>query len=231
MRQIVLDTETTGIGVGHRIIEIGCVELIDRRLTGNHFHCYLNPERDVDPGAFRVHGLSRNFLQDKPLFAAVARDLLAFVEGSEVIIHNAPFDTGFLEAELTRINWPRAFRTHCSVLDTLVLAKEKYPGQRNNLDALCKRLAIDNSKRALHGALLDAEILAAVYLAMTGGQISMFNDEADKVHHTLRQSVNEAGESLSCESVIVEPTEEECLRHEAMVARLKKQSGVDLWYS
>jgi DNA polymerase-3 subunit epsilon len=173
MRQIVLDTETTGLepAAGHRIIEIGCVELIDRKLTGGRFHVYLNPERDIDAGAVAVHGLSREFLSDKPRFADVAPDLLGYLTGAELIIHNAPFDVGFLNHELRR--WGNGFGVitdHCSVLDTLVLAKKKHPGQRNSLDALCKRYGVNNSHRDLHGALLDAEILAEVYLAMTGGQ-------------------------------------------------------------
>ncbi len=176
MRQIVLDTETTGLdpAQGHRIIEIGCVELIDRRLTDNRYHVYLNPEREIDQGAVDVHGIDNAFLADKPKFADVADDFLAFVEGSEVIIHNAPFDVGFIDAELARLG-PEYGRLedHCTIFDTLAFARRKHPGQRNSLDALCKRYQIDNSHRELHGALLDAEILASVYLAMTGGQIAL----------------------------------------------------------
>jgi DNA polymerase-3 subunit epsilon len=176
MRQIVLDTETTGLETtqGHRVIEIGCVEIIDRKLTGNRFHVYLNPERDIDAGAVEVHGLSREFLADKPRFAAIADDLLAFLRGAELIIHNAPFDLGFLNHELRRLEGGGTDLTdYCTVLDTLALARKMHPGQRNNLDALCKRYDIDNSHRDLHGALLDAEILAEVYLAMTGGQTTL----------------------------------------------------------
>jgi DNA polymerase III subunit epsilon len=173
MRQIVLDTETTGLEVsqGHRIIEIGCVELVNRRLTGNHYHQYINPEREIDQGAIEVHGITNEFLEDKPVFARIAADLIEFISGAELIIHNAPFDLGFLDAELRRM--PRnqgAIKDLCAVIDTLVMARAKHPGQRNNLDALCQRYHVDNSQRDLHGALLDAEILADVYLAMTGGQ-------------------------------------------------------------
>ena len=174
MRQIVLDTETTGLDParGHRIIEIGCVELINRKLTGNHFHHYLQPDRDVDEGALEVHGISNEFLLDKPRFASIAEDFLAFVSSAELIIHNAPFDLGFIDAELKMVGKSN-LESVSTVLDTLVMAREMYPGQRNSLDALCKRLAIDNSQRTLHGALLDAEILADVYLIMTGGQVSL----------------------------------------------------------
>ena len=173
MRQIVLDTETTGLEAsqGHRIIEIGCVELINRRLTGNHYHQYINPQREIDQGAIEVHGITSEFLTDKPLFAQVAADFVDFISGAELIIHNAPFDLGFLDAELQRLPTQYgAVRDLCAVIDTLVMARAKHPGQRNNLDALCQRYDVDNSQRDLHGALLDAEILADVYLAMTGGQ-------------------------------------------------------------
>lgn len=176
MRQIVLDTETTGLepGDGHRIIEIGCVELVNRRLTGNTFHQYLQPDREIDAGAIEVHGITNEMLADKPRFADVARDFLDFVMGAELIIHNAPFDVGFLNHELKRLEggWGRIDQ-HCSVLDTLAMARQLHPGQKNNLDALCKRYGIDNTHRELHGALLDAEILADVYLAMTGGQTTL----------------------------------------------------------
>lgn len=173
MRLIVLDTETTGLEVnqGHRIIEIGCVELVNRRLTGNHFHCYINPERDIDQGAIEVHGITSEFLADKPVFAQIAAEFLEFVRGAELVIHNAPFDVGFLDAELRRLDErDPGLESICPVTDTLVMARQRHPGQRNNLDALCSRYTVDNSQRDLHGALLDAEILADVYLAMTGGQ-------------------------------------------------------------
>lgn len=173
MRQVVLDTETTGLepAQGHRIIEIGCVELVNRRLTGRHYHQYLQPDREIDEGAREVHGISNEFLADKPRFADVVEELLAFLDGAELIIHNAPFDLGFLDAELKRAGdrWGR-IEDRCPVVDTLVLARNLHPGQKNSLDALCRRYDIDNSQRTLHGALLDAEILADLYLAMTGGQ-------------------------------------------------------------
>jgi len=183
MRQVVLDTETTGLEAdqGHRIIEIGAVEMIDRRLTGRHYHCYLNPERDIDPGALDVHGITLDFLADKPQFADVLDEFLDFVRGSELIIHNAPFDVSFLNYELSLLTGPkpRDIRDHCTVTDSLAIARHKHPGQKNSLDALCRRYQVDNSSRTLHGALLDAEILADVFLAMTGGQTALFDLEAD----------------------------------------------------
>ncbi len=173
MRQIVLDTETTGLEArrGHRVIEIGCVELAGRRPSGRSFHRYLNPERDIDDGAFAVHGISNEFLRDKPRFADIAAEFLEFISGAEIIAHNAVFDIGFLEVELEAAGLaPGCLRERVRVLDTLVLAREKYPGQRNNLDALCRRLGVDASQRELHGALLDAQLLTEVYLAMTAGQ-------------------------------------------------------------
>ena len=176
MRQIVLDTETTGLEVsqGHRIIEIGCIELVNRRVTGNHWHYYINPDRAVDSGAFEVHGISHEFLQDKHRFAELAEEFHSYVAGAELVIHNAPFDVGFLDNELALLEPPIAsLKESCGILDTLLLARQKHPGQKNNLDALCKRYGIDNSNRSLHGALLDARILADVYLVMTGGQTSL----------------------------------------------------------
>lgn len=177
MRQVVLDTETTGIGDGHRIIEIGCVELVNRKLTGRHYHQYINPQRLVDPEAMEVHGITDEFLEDKPLFEHVASDFLAFIKGAQLVIHNAPFDVGFMDMEFSRLRGFPKTRDVCSVLDTLVLAREMHPGQRNSLDALCRRYGIDNSHRELHGALLDSEILADVYLFMTGGQTALVLDE------------------------------------------------------
>ncbi len=180
MRQIVLDTETTGLEAqdGHRIIEIGCVELLNRRLTNNRFHYYLNPDRQIDAGAIEVHGITNESLLDKPRFNDVSSDLLTYLQGAELIIHNAPFDVGFLDAEFKRVDakWP-GITSHCTITDTLQMARRLHPGQKNNLDALCKRYAVDNSQRELHGALLDAEILAEVYLAMTGGQTSLGLDQ------------------------------------------------------
>lgn len=176
MRQIVLDTETTGLEPeqGHRIIEIACVELLNRRLSGRHFHQYVRPDRQIDPAAFAVHGIRDEVLEDKPPFCEVAEEFLGFINGAELIIHNAPFDVGFLNHELARLAQVQPLiESYCSVLDTLALARELHPGQRNSLDALCKRYAVDNSARELHGALLDAEILAEVYLAMTGGQATL----------------------------------------------------------
>lgn len=175
MRQIFLDTETTGLdpAQGHRIIEIAAVEVINRRLTKNHFHVYLNPDREIDLGAQQVHGISLEFLQDKPRFPDVAADFLDFIAGGELIIHNAPFDVGFLDRELGLIGMPGLRKGCAGIIDTLKMAKEMRPGQRNNLDALCRHFGIDNSSRTLHGALLDAELLADVYLAMTRGQESL----------------------------------------------------------
>lgn len=175
MRQIVLDTETTGLTVddGHRIIEVGCIEVVNRRLSGRHLHVYVNPERAIDEGAMQVHGITEEMLRDKPRFADVADEVLAFVAGAEVIIHNAPFDVGFLDAELQRIGRGRFKGACASVLDTLAMARELHPGKRNSLDALCERYGVSNAHRKLHGALLDAELLADVYLAMTRGQDSL----------------------------------------------------------
>jgi len=180
MRQVVLDTETTGLETsqGHRIIEIGCVELIDRRITDKHWHFYINPEREIDAGAFAVHGISSESLQDKPLFAEVVQDFVDYIKGAELVIHNATFDVGFLDYEFAKLDGESMrISSMCSVLDTLVLARQKHPGQKNNLDALCRRYFIDNSQRSLHGALLDARILADVYLSMTGGQTALSLDD------------------------------------------------------
>ncbi|MCC5015868.1 MULTISPECIES: DNA polymerase III subunit epsilon [unclassified Legionella] len=229
MRQVVLDTETTGIGheLGHRIIEIGCVELQDRKLTGNHFHVYLNPQREVDEGAFRVHGISTEFLQDKPLFKDIAEEFMHFVQGAELIIHNAPFDMGFLNAELNLLNWPVLLKDCCTVCDTLILAREKHPGQRNSLDALCKRYEIDNSNRILHGALLDAEILASVYLAMTGGQASLFEERMEHVNQpgVVLQQI----ERLVSNSPVIVADVHELQRHQEFIQFLVKKSNTNLW--
>ncbi len=172
MRQVVLDTETTGLEVnkGHRIVEIGCVELLERRITGREFRSFVNPQRRMDEGASAVTGITDDSLVDKPLFAEIAAELLEFIDGAELVIHNAAFDVGFLDAEFARLDPPRRVAERARVLDTLALAREKYPGQKNSLDALCKRLGVDNSHRSQHGALLDAQLLAEVYLAMTAGQ-------------------------------------------------------------
>lgn len=229
MRQVILDTETTGIGHehGHRVIEIGCVELIDRKLTGKHYHVYLNPQREVEEGAFKVHGISTEFLRDKPLFSDVVSEFLQFIGGAELIIHNAPFDVGFLNSELQHIKWDKKLAHYCSVLDTLVMAREKHPGQRNSLDALCKRYDIDNSNRQLHGALLDAEILAFVYLAMTGGQASLFAEtdatSADSIVDTKVQALNLAN------ALVLKASEEELAAHQIFVSFLEKKSGINHW--
>ncbi|MBN4666612.1 DNA polymerase III subunit epsilon [Pandoraea nosoerga] len=181
MRQLILDTETTGLNAktGDRLLEIGCVELVNRRLTGNNLHFYINPERDSDPGALAVHGLTTEFLSDKPKFAEIAEELREYCRGAEIIIHNAAFDLGFLDMEFARLGWP-PFMEHCAgLIDTLVRAREMFPGKRNSLDALCDRLGVNNSHRTLHGALLDAELLADVYLAMTRGQESLVIDAND----------------------------------------------------
>lgn len=180
LRQIVLDTETTGLDPqqGHRIIEVAAVELIDRIFTGNHYHYYFNPQREIDPGAFAVHGLTSEFLAEKPFFQHKVDEFITFIKNAELIIHNAPFDVGFLDNEFQLINNDLGKITdHCNVFDTLLFARQRHPGQKNNLDALCKRYKIDNSQRNLHGALMDAELLAKVYLAMTGGQGSLFDGE------------------------------------------------------
>ncbi len=224
MRQIVLDTETTGLEPeqGHRIIEIGCVELIDRKRTGAHFQAYVNPEREIDEGALEVHGITREFLDDKPTFADICEDFVEFVRGAELIIHNAPFDTSFLDDEFSRI--PEAdFRLHdiCRIEDSLDLARRHHPGQRNSLDALCRRYGVDNTHRKLHGALLDAEILADVYLAMTGGQTGMFASPLG------RDAQAVAGEEefppLPADRPrlkVIRASPEELAAHEAMLTRL-----------
>jgi DNA polymerase-3 subunit epsilon len=217
MRQIVLDTETTGLSasLGHRLIEVGCLELVNRQLTGQQFHAYLNPQREVDAGAFNVHGISNEFLQDKPLFADVAPQLLTFLGDAELIIHNAPFDLSFLNMELQRIGHTRSIEQQCPVLDTLVFAKQKHPGQKNNLDALCKRYGVNNTNRTLHGALLDAELLAFVYLAMTGGQINLFAQ--DKIEQA---STPLTAPTLQSNSPVYMASVEEQAAHEAFMAEL-----------
>jgi DNA polymerase III subunit epsilon len=228
MRQIVLDTETTGLEVerGHRIIEIGCVELLNRRPTGRHFHRYLNPEREIDEAAQAVHGLTRARLEQEPKFAHIASALLEFIEGSELIIHNAVFDIAFLEREfaLLGLATPVLVRDLCQVLDTLVLARERHPGQRNSLDALCKRYSIDNSHRELHGALLDARILADVYLAMTGGQSVLALDES-RERTAARTSTAVVTQRPSEPLVVRRATAEECAAHAELRALLARSSG------
>ncbi len=227
MRQVVLDTETTGLEPqqGHRIIEIGCVELIDRRHTGNRFHRYINPERDVDEGAVEVHGIDWQKLSDKPVFAGIAEAFLTFVRDSELIIHNAPFDVAFLDAELERLG-PEWGRTgdYCRILDSLVLARQEHPGQRNSLDALCKRYAVDNTGRELHGALLDAELLADVYLAMTGGQTSLGLAAAVTAERAAAPVVRRRG-ALP----VIRPSEDELRAHQQRLDEIRQEAGSCLW--
>jgi len=230
LRQIVLDTETTGLEVshGHRVIEIGGVEMIDRRLTGRHFHQYLNPERDIDDGALEVHGITHEFLQDKPVFADIATEFFEFIEGAELIIHNAPFDLGFLDHELSLLSdAPRQIADISGVLDTLVLARELHPGQRNSLDALCKRYEVDDSTRTLHGALLDAELLADVYLAMTGGQTDLGLSFAASP-----ASAGNLPGSAPAERPpfrVIEPTAEELKLHAARLEVIQEKAGRCVW--
>jgi DNA polymerase-3 subunit epsilon len=230
MRQIVLDTETTGLepAEGHRIIEIGCVEIVNRRATGRQFHQYLNPGREIDKAAEDVHGLSSAFLADKPRFQEVAEEFLEFVHGTELVIHNAAFDVGFLDAELARLEPPGpAVASICGVLDTLMLARQAHPGQRNSLDALCKRYNVDNSGRDLHGALLDAQLLAEVFLAMTGGQaeLGLAAEEEGTSGATggrrRRHKINRKGLNL----VVQRASAEELAAHEAALDRLDQAAG------
>jgi DNA polymerase-3 subunit epsilon len=227
MRQIVLDTETTGLepSEGHRIIEIGCVELLNRRLTGRTFHRYLNPDREIDEGAIEVHGITNEMVADKPRFADVVAEFVEFVEGAELIIHNAPFDVGFLNHELKLCGHDSRIEAMCGVLDTLKLAREMHPGQKNNLDALCRRYDVDNTHRALHGALLDAEILADVYLAMTGGQTSLsLGGTASAAAQALATGVRrlDAGRQPL---KVVRAGPQELAAHEARLAAIDKASG------
>ncbi len=226
MRQVFLDTETTGLSPsqGHRIIEIAAVEAINRRLTKNHFHVYLNPDREIDRGAQEVHGITLEFLQDKPRFADIANEFLQFVADAELIIHNAPFDVGFLNAELGKIDKPDIDAVSGSVIDTLKMAKDMRPGQRNSLDALCRHFGVDNSKRTLHGALLDAELLADVYMAMTRGQESLMMELLDDA-----ESNADFGNDVGAKPlVVIEANPEELESHEEYLNALSK-SGACLW--
>ena len=228
MRQVVLDTETTGLEVsqGHRIIEIGCVEIVDRKLTGRHYHQYIKPQRAIDQGALEVHGITEEFLADKPLFARIADEFLDFIRGSELVIHNAPFDIGFMEAEFKLLDPTSAsVSSYCKITDSLQLARSKHPGQRNNLDALCQRYAVDNSSRTLHGALLDAEILADVYLLMTGGQTSL-GLSADDMGAGAGLSNNSEIRRLAEERPalrVIKPSENELISHEARLDVLSER--------
>ncbi|MDN3640015.1 DNA polymerase III subunit epsilon [Simiduia curdlanivorans] len=232
MRQIVLDTETTGLepSQGHRIIEIGCVELVNRKLTGRHYHQYINPEREVDAGAMEVHGISNEFLVDKPTFAQIADDFLAYVNGAELIIHNAPFDVGFINSEFRLLaDGKKPITQYCGILDTLAMARNKHPGQKNNLDALCKRYGVDNSQRDLHGALLDAEILADVYLLMTGGQEALSFAAANEQK---QQGGSEGIRRLSAARPplpVIMATQDELAAHTKKLEKLQKASGACVW--
>ncbi|TKI03310.1 DNA polymerase III subunit epsilon [Martelella alba] len=239
-RQIVLDTETTGMNnlgahyEGHRIIEIGAVEVINRRLTGRHFHAYLKPDRLVDPEAFNIHGISDEFLADKPTFAEVADEFIAFIHGGELVIHNAPFDIGFMDYEFGKLNRNIGkTETFCAITDSLTMARKLFPGKRNSLDALCDRYLIDNAKRTLHGALLDAEILADVYLAMTGGQTDMhFSMEgeaarSDAAEGAVIQRVRRPQAALK----VIYASEAELAAHEHRLDLVVKKGGCCLWRS
>lgn len=232
MRQIVLDTETTGLQTeaGHRIIEIGCIELVNRKFTGKRFHQYINPQRDVEEGALQVHGITNQFLKDKPTFSQIVHDFMNFISGAELVIHNAPFDTGFINHELTLTNQKWEMLTHyCRIIDTLVIARQLHIGQRNSLDALCKRYSVDNSQRDLHGALMDAHLLAQVYLAMTGGQGSLF-DEQQQINNVISENSNE---NLLTQKTIrrlslQKATPEELVEHEKFIEKMKA-SGKCRW--
>lgn len=232
MRQIVLDTETTGLepSQGHRIIEIGCVEIVDRKLTGNHYHQYIRPDREIDEGAIEVHGITNEFLADKPSFEQIVDDFLEFVSGAELVIHNAPFDVGFIDAELARLTPKRGvISALCKVRDTLVMAREKHPGQKNSLDALCKRYGVDNSQRDLHGALLDAEILADVYLLMTGGQTALSLGTASTGTSSGGSTIRRLSASRAPLPVIA-ASEDELAAHREKLAAIEKASGApSLW--
>jgi DNA polymerase III subunit epsilon len=228
MRQIVLDVETTGLeaSAGHRIIEIGCVEIVNRRPTGQKFHRYLNPEREIDAGAAAVHGIEAARLLTAPKFADICTELLAFIDGAELIIHNAPFDVGFLDSELARLPGDaRTVASICRVLDTLALARRLHPGQRNSLDALCKRYSVDNSKRDLHGALLDAGILVDVYLAMTGGQSALALDTSGAQEVVRTDSPAGTLRDVAIRLPVPEATAEELRQHEALLDQIHKASG------
>ncbi len=231
MRQIVLDTETTGLEwkKGNRVVEIGCVELLERRPTGRTFHCYLNPDREFEPGAQEVTGLTLEFLADKPRFAEVVDEFLAFIDGAELIIHNASFDVGFLDAELARLAGYGNLLARCTVEDSLLLARQRFPGQRNSLDALCKRLGVDNSQRQLHGALLDAQILAEVYLALTSGQGEMGFGEGASAGTAEQATLVQRPVGDAASRVRVRADAAELAAHAARLAVLEKKAGRCLW--
>lgn len=237
-RQIVLDTETTGMDLsgslhyqGHKIIEIGAVEVINRRLTGNRFHVYINPKREIDEAAFNVHGISDDFLRDKPVFSEIADDFIRFIDNTELIIHNASFDIGFIDYEFSLMTHDFKVTEHCLVTDTLAIAKRLFPGKRNNLDVLCDRYQIENSQRTLHGALLDAELLAEVYLAMTGGQTLLpfvvgEEDTASEQKSVFKSTKIACAKSKLC---VISATGEELASHEKMLSNIDKESGGAIW--
>lgn len=227
MRQVILDTETTGLRIedGHRIIEIGCLEMVDRKLTGKHYHQFINPKREIEAAAIAVHGITNEFLRDKPFFTDISKEFMEFVMGAELIIHNAPFDLSFINNELmlARQEW-KPVTDYCGVIDTLQLARQLHAGQRNSLDALCKRYAVDNSKRDLHGALVDAHLLAQVYLAMTGGQGSFFdvlNESQNTTGSNTETSIHISVEKTSL--CVLNATQDELLEHQKYLELLKKQ--------
>lgn len=232
VRQIILDTETTGIDpeAGHNVIEIGCVEMVRRRLTGNTWHQYIKPDREVEAEAIEVHGITNEFLEDKPRFAELAGEFLEFVRGAELIIHNAAFDIGFLNTELARNGITERVDDICTVTDTLMLARKKYPGQRNSLDALCRRYGIDNSHRELHGALLDSEILADVYLALTGGQTSLQLGQGDSEDGEGEEPIRRI-DTRALNLAVLPASQDECARHEAFLDLLDKKSDGAVWRS
>ncbi|MBL6749242.1 MAG: DNA polymerase III subunit epsilon [Nevskia sp.] len=233
-RQIVLDTETTGLEVseGHRVIEIGCVEMKSRRITGDDFHHYLNPDRAIDAGALDVHGIDAAFLAAKPRFAEISSSLLDYLRGAELVIHNAAFDVGFLDMELERAGHPERIAQICTVVDTLALARRLHPGQKAGLDALCKRYGVDNSNRDLHGALLDARLLAEVYLAMTGGQAALLLDRGPADGSTAVPGLEQLQELLGAPPrplLVIRASEEEAAAHRDRMAAIVKKSGRQLW--
>jgi DNA polymerase-3 subunit epsilon len=231
MRQIILDTETTGLQPeeGHRIIEIGCIELVNRKLTGQRYHQYINPLRTIDDGALAVHGITNQFLADKPIFSDVIDEFMKFIQGAELIIHNAPFDTGFInhELKLAGQKWLRLTEENYKIIDTLILARQMHPGQRNGLDALCKRYNVDNSQRDLHGAILDAHLLAQVYLAMTGGQGSLFEEleSPEPVHEATESSIAHSRER---QLYILKANALELAQHESQLQTMRKK-GKCMW--
>ncbi len=231
-RLIVLDTETTGLSPqdGHKIIEIGCVELVKRRLTGKHFHVYIKPERTIDEGAIAVHGITNEFLQDKPVFAEIAEEFIEFIRGAELIIHNAPFDVGFINHEFAQLSKPTGVVTdYSTVFDTLAFARKKHPGQRNSLDALCKRYGIDNSHRDLHGALLDAQILADVFLTMTGGQDSLLDESASETSNVITRKAVKHSVDTRPALKIISCNDAELQEHQQRLTDIEKASGSCVW--